>query len=159
LLFKKGYGLANLKAKTPITPDTMFELASVSKSFTATAVLMLHDRGKLSVDDDVRKFIPELPEYHQGHPIRIRDLLHHVSGLPDYWDFKNAPPRHQRYWVNADYADQFSRRRKEFPLSFPTGKKYEYNNTNYMLLALVVERVAKRPFSAFLRDEVFVPAG
>jgi CubicO group peptidase (beta-lactamase class C family) len=159
LLFKKGYGLANLPKQTAVTPQTMFELASVSKTFTATAVLILHDRGKLSVDDDVRKYLPELPEYRKGKPIRIRDLLHHVSGLPDYMSFQDVPARHKDYWVNEDYAGEFAKQRSKFPLEFPPGEKYVYNNSNYMLLALVVERVAKKSFGTFLRDEVFTPAG
>ena len=159
LLFKKGYGLASLRDKETITPRTMFELASVSKSFTATAVLMLHDRKKLSVYDDVRKYIPELPEYRAGHPIRLSDLLQHVSGLPDYLEFENVPSRHKGYTVNADYVSLFAKRQVKFPLDFPTGQKYEYNNTNYMLLAVVVERVSRKSFGTFLHDEVFVPVG
>lgn len=159
LLFMKGYGLANLRDNAPITSQTMFELASVSKPFTATAVLILHDRGKLSVHDDVCKHIPELPEYRTGHPIRVSDLLQHVSGLPDYMDFEKVPARHKDYWVNEDYVPMFAKRQTTFPLDFPTGEKYEYNNTNYMLLAVVVERVSKKSFGTFLHDEVFVPAG
>jgi CubicO group peptidase (beta-lactamase class C family) len=159
LLFQKGYGLANLKDHTPITPHTLFELASVSKSFTATAVLILHDQGKLSIEDDVRKYLPELPEYRPGQPIRISDLLHHVSGLPDYMEFANVPARHKDYWDNEDYVGEFAKQRAKHPLDFETGAKFEYNNTNYMLLALIVQRVAKKSFGAFLHDEVFVPAG
>src|SRR5579863_4399403 len=100
LLFQKGYGLANLKTSKPITPQTLFELASVSKTFTSTAVLILHDRGRLSIDDDVRKHLPELPVYEKAHPIHIRDLLQHTSGLPDYMNFENVPARHKTYTVN-----------------------------------------------------------
>jgi CubicO group peptidase (beta-lactamase class C family) len=159
ILFKKGYGLANLENKTAITPRTRFELASVSKSFTATAVLILHDRGDLSVNDDVRKYIPELPEYRKGQPIRLRDLLHHVSGLPDYMDLEDVPRRNKDYWVNEDYAGEFARQRKKSPLKFPTGEKYEYNNSNYMLLGLVIERVTKKSFGSFLHEALFEPAG
>jgi len=158
-LFQKGYGLANLKTQKPITPETVFELASVSKTFTATAVLILHDRGKLSIEEDVRKHIPELPEYQKSHPIRIRDLLQHTSGLPDYMEFEDITARHKTYRVNEDYVGLFARQKKEFPLDFRTGEKYDYNNTNFMLLAVVVERVAKKPFSRFLRDEIFNPVG
>ena len=159
LLFQKGYGLANVKTQKPITPKTLFELASVSKTFTATAVLILHDRGKLSIDDDVRKHLPELPVYEKAHPIRIRDLLQHTSGLPDYMDFDDVPRRHKSYHVNEDYLGLFARDKQESPLDFPTGQKYDYNNTNFMLLAIVVERAAKRSFSQFLHDEIFVPVG
>ena len=159
LLFKKGYGLANLKTEKPISPHTMFELASVSKTFTATAVLILHDREKLSIDDDVRKHLPELPQYSPTTPIHIRDLLRHTSGLPDYMDFEDVPKRHKEYWVNEDYLGMFAKQRQKHPLDFPTGAKYDYNNTNFMLLALIVERVGKRSFGKFLRDEIFHPVG
>jgi len=158
-LFQKGYGLANLKSHKPITPQTVFELASVSKTFTATAVLILHDQGKLSIEDDVRKHIPELPEYHKTHPIRVRDLLQHTSGLPDYMGFEDVPARHKSYHVNDDYVRVFAPQKGKFPLDFPTGEEYEYNNTNFMLLAVVVERAGKRPFARFLHDEIFTPLG
>ncbi len=159
LLFKKGYGSANLKQHTPITPQTMFELASVSKTFTSTAILMLHDQGLLSVHDDVRKYIPELPAYLPKRPIHVSDLLQHVSGLPDYMELENVPARHKDYWVNEDYVPEFAKQRKQYPLSFQPGEKYEYNNTNYMLLAVIVERVSKKSFGQFMREAIFAPAG
>jgi CubicO group peptidase (beta-lactamase class C family) len=159
LHFAKGYGLANLRDKTPVTPRTMFELASLSKPFTATAVLILHQRGDLSIQDDVRKYLPELPAYRKDRPIRVVDLLQHTSGLPDYLTFEDVPARHKDYWVNEDYAAEFTRRRKEVRPAFPPGDRHEYSNTNYMLLALVVQRVARKSFGTFLREEVFTPAG
>ncbi|HEV3025656.1 MAG TPA: serine hydrolase domain-containing protein [Pirellulales bacterium] len=157
VLFQKGYGLANVKTSQPITRHTLFELASVSKSFTATAVLILLDRGKLSLDDDIRKHLPELPVY--AHSVHVRNLLQHTSGLPDYMAFEDVPASHGSYTVNADYLKVFARDQRRFPLQFPPGKKHSYNNTNFMLLASIVERVAKRPYARFLRDEVFTPAG
>lgn len=159
LHFQKAYGLTNVERNQPITRHTMFELASVSKTFTATAVLILHDRGKLSIDDDIRTLLTEIPEFRKDHPIRIRDLLHHTSGLPDYMGFENVPMRHQKYSINDDYLSCFARDRLKVSLDFPTGEKYEYNNTNYMLLATIVERAAKRPFGQFLKSEIFDPAG
>ncbi len=159
IVFMKGYGLANLTTRAPITPKTRFYLASLSKGFTATAVLILHERGKLSVYDNVRSYVPELPVYGGGRGIRIVDLLHHVSGLPEYLDFQNVPASHRGYWVGEDYLAELVRRQSSHPLRFPTGQKHEYNNTNYVLLALIVKRVAKKSLGAFLHDEVFVPAG
>lgn len=159
LLFQKGYGLANLKTNQPITPHTLFKLASVSKTFTATAVLILHDRGKLSIEDDVRKYLPELPVYDKAYPIRVRDLLQHTSGLPDYMDFEDVPARHKTYQVNEDFLRMFALQKEEFPLDFPTGQKYDYKNSNYMLLAIILERAGKKPYSKFLHDEIFLPAG
>jgi CubicO group peptidase (beta-lactamase class C family) len=159
VMFQKGYGLANLESRAPITPETLFELASVSKTFTATAILILQEQSRLSIDDDVRQHIPELPEYTKGHPIRIRDLMHHVSGLPDYMQFEDVPARHEQYWTNEDYVGEFARHKKDMPLKFPTGAKYEYNNTNYMLLAVVIERVSKQSYADYLHDHIFTPAG
>jgi len=153
-LIMEGYGLAGVANRQAITSCTRFELASVSKTFTATAVLILQERRQLSIEDDIRKFIPELPRYPSG-PIRIRDLLHHVSGLTDYLELDDVPKKNDGYWVNSDYLPSLA----EEELDFPTGEKYEYNNTNYMLLALIVERAAKRPFADFMRESVFIPSG
>jgi CubicO group peptidase (beta-lactamase class C family) len=157
--FAKGYGLANLEDRTPVTSTTLFELASASKPITATAVLMLHDRGLLSLDDDIRKHLPELPDYQTGRPIRVRDLLYHISGLPDYMAIADLPARNGTYWTNDDYLPEFARQKDAYPQRFKPGEKYEYNNTNYMLAASLVQRVSKNPFAVFMRDEVFLPAG
>ena len=158
VLLMKAYGLADLRSRAPITRWTRFEIASVSKTFTATALLMLQQRGLVSVDDDIRKYIPELPHYAR-EPIRIADMLHHVSGLPSYFDLKNVPKSHKTYWVSEDYPTELARQLPHFPLRFPTGRRYEYNNTNFLLMAVVVERVAGKPFAQFMHDEIFAPAG
>ncbi|MEI6234548.1 MAG: serine hydrolase domain-containing protein [Planctomycetota bacterium] len=160
LLFMKGYGLASLKLKSPITPKTVFELASVSKTMTATAVLKLHERGEWSIQDDIRKYIPELPAYAPAHPIRLKDMLNHISGLPSYFDLlENAPKPPVDYWSNESATAEFARQKKAFPLDFPTGAKYEYNNSNYMLMGTALSRKLKRPFAALMRDEIFAPCG
>jgi CubicO group peptidase (beta-lactamase class C family) len=159
LLFQKGYGLANVARETRITPGTVFELASCSKPFTATAVLLLHDRGLLSIEDDVRDYIPELPEYDSETPILIRDLLQHTSGLPEYFDFEDVPRRNKTYWVNEDYLSQFAAQQADFPLQFRSGSKFDYCNSNFLLLASLVQRVAKKSLGRFLHDEIFVPTG
>jgi CubicO group peptidase (beta-lactamase class C family) len=158
VLLMKGYGLADLRSSTPITPWTRFEIASVSKTFTATALLMLQQRGLVSVDDDIRKFIPELPQYTSA-PIRIADMLHHVSGLPSYFDLKNVPMANKTFWVSDDYPGALAHQAQQFPLRFPTGRRYEYNNTNFLLMALVIQRISGKPFARFMRDEIFAPAG
>jgi CubicO group peptidase (beta-lactamase class C family) len=157
--FKKGYGLATLDDRQPITSSTLFELASLSKPMTAVAVLMLMEKGKLSLGDDVRKHLPELPAYDPKMPVRIRHLLRHISGLPDYLAFE-TPALGEKGYVNAnDYLPLFEKGKAEFPMHFPTGERYEYGNTNYMLLALIVARVSGQPFGEFLRDNLFGPAG
>jgi CubicO group peptidase (beta-lactamase class C family) len=159
VVFRKGYGLANLEDKKPITPHTTFELASGSKPFTAMAVCLLHDRGKLAFDDPVRKYVLELPVYNRAHPIRIRDLLHHTSGLPTYFNFEEPKGRHAKYLDNEDYAPEFARQQEKFPQVFPAGAKYQYENSNYLLLALIVERVSGKSYGTFLHDEIFEPLG
>jgi CubicO group peptidase (beta-lactamase class C family) len=150
----EGYGRANIANGRPINPCTRFELASVSKTFTATATLILQQRGLLSIDDDVRKFLPELPRY-PNRPLRVRDMLWHVSGLTDYLQLESVPKQNGTYWVNADYLPALAKA----PLDFPIGEKYEYNNTNYMLMALVIEHAAQKSFGDFLREAIFIPAG
>ncbi len=157
--FKKAYGLADIANKKPITDETLFELASASKPITATGVLILHDRGALALNDDIRKHLPEMPEYGSGQIIRVRDLLLHVSGLPDYMSFENFPSKREGYWNNEDYLMQFAKQKEAFPLSFKPRAKYEYNNSNYMLAAMLVERVSGKPFADFMLEEVFLPAG
>lgn len=159
LLFMKGYGLANLGSEERITPRTMFELASVSKTFTATATLMLQDRGLLSINDDVRKYLPELPVYRADEPIRIQHLLSHTSGLPEYFDFKKVPRSHDGCRTNEDFLPMFAKLKADFPQKFKPGVKHDYCNSNYLLLAMIIERVAQKPLHEFLRNEIFVPSG
>jgi CubicO group peptidase (beta-lactamase class C family) len=153
VVFQKGYGLADLEKKTAITPTTTFELASVSKPFTAFAILILMERGKLSLDDDIRKYVPELPVYNEKRPIRVRDLLQHTSGIPTHlgaWEITG---------FGSGTSADFIKRTAKKKLDFPTGSKWAYSNMNYRLLAVIVERVSGQSFPAFLQAEVFGPLG
>jgi CubicO group peptidase (beta-lactamase class C family) len=150
-------GLADLKGAVPITSDTVFELASLSKPFTAVAVLLLHDRGKLDVADAVRKYIPELPEGDPAQPVLISHLLHHTGGLADYLQFGGVQPGKGRCVTNEDLVPEFARQRHKFPARFSPGERFEYSNSGYMLLATVVARASGRPFDEFVRDNVFAP--
>lgn len=142
----KGYGLADVRSRKPITPDSVFDLASCSKQFTATCVLLLADRGKLRLDDDARRFLPELKE--RPSPVRVANLLGMTSGLPEYEvDTPGTSPED----VLRQVADE--------RLKFGAGKKYEYVNTNYALLTLMVERLTGMSQRQFLRQEVFGPLG
>jgi len=155
--FRKMIGLAHLRDKKPITPTTTFELASVSKQFAGTAILRLYEQGKLALDDDVRKYLPELPVYDAKRPIRILNLARQTSGLPEYMDLEYVKGKDPRFVTNTDYVGEFAKQRAKFPLSFPTGSDWKYTNTNFMLLALIVERVSKKPFAAFMKGEFFEP--
>ena len=159
VVFEKCYGLANLKDKEPIRPRTTFELASVTKQFTGAAVLRLYEQGKLELDDDVRKYLPELPEFAPKNPIRILNLARHTSGLREYMAFPDVKGKNPAFLSNEDYVGEFARQRKKFPPYFPNGTNNRYTNTNYLLLALIVERVSKQSFGAFMKSEFFDPLG
>lgn len=156
---EKCYGIADLAKRTPITAATTFELASVSKHFTGAAVLLLLQRGKVAVEDDVRKHLPELPLYDAKHPITVDHLSRHLSGLPDYFEWDVAPPPKLGYYTNTDAIAEFARRKDSSPLESVPGEKYEYSNSGYMVLASLVERVAGVSFGAFLAKEFFAPFG
>jgi CubicO group peptidase (beta-lactamase class C family) len=150
-----GYGLADIEAKKPITPDTAFDLASVSKQFTAMAVMMLAERGKLSYDDDVVRWIPDFPTFDAPRPLKVRDLLNQTSGLPDYIGiFKGNDDEFAKLSCH-DVAKMLEGKK----LKFAPGAEYKYSNTNYALLPLVVERASGKTFARFLHDHIFVPLG
>lgn len=151
----KGYGLADMEKKIAVTPKTRFDLASVSKQFTAMAVLILAERGRLRLDDDVRKYVPGLPETDAKRPIRLEDLLRHTSGLPDYLNVWKGDDAAFAKLTNDDIAGVVAARK----LDFPTGTKHRYSNTNYALLPVVVAKASGKPFAQFVKDEIFTPAG
>ena len=152
----KGYGLANLEYGVPLTGQSISESGSVAKQFTAAAVALLHLEGKLSLDDDVRKHIPELPDF--GAPITIRHLLTHTSGLRDQWALLGLMGRGPGSEVHtmAEILDLASRQRE---LNFAPGSEYLYSNTGYVLAALVVQRVSGMPFARFSHERFFAPLG
>ena len=148
--------MADLEQDVPNRPDTIFEAGSVSKQFTAAAVLLLAQDGKLSLDDDVRKYIPEMPDY--GAPITIRHLLHHTSGLRDWGNVVDAAgwPRGTRVHTHAHVLDVLSRQSK---LNFEPGTRWSYSNSGYNLAAILVSRVAGEPFADFTRERIFERLG
>jgi CubicO group peptidase (beta-lactamase class C family) len=154
-VLERCYGLASVEYGVPITPSTRFELASVSKPFTAFAVLLLEREGALSLDDDIRRYLPELPDY--GARITIADLLHHTSGLSDYVKVNYyAGLRLGGRFGLQDLLGQVGRQRM---LEFEPGSKWSYSNTNYALLAEIVARVTGRSFSEWTAGHVFMPLG
>lgn len=151
-VLSRGYGLASVEERRAITPRTTFDLGSASKPFTAVAALMLEQRGKLSLDDDVRRYVPELPNY--GTPIRVRDLLQHTSGLRDYGALQMLSGR-----PVATMAEFLALIAAQRALHFTPGSQHEYSHSDYLLLGLVVERVAGVPFGDYLEREVLRPMG
>lgn len=150
--YMRSYGLANLEAHTEATPETNYRLASLTKQFTATAIMLLAEEGKLSYNDRVIDRLPGFPEY--ASDIRIRNLLTHTSGI---WAYEDFVPDTQRVQVkDRDVLALISRVDTTY---FPPGTAFRYSNTGYALLALVVEQVSGMPFARFLHDRIFEPLG
>jgi CubicO group peptidase (beta-lactamase class C family) len=154
-LFSRGYGRANLEHRAPITPRTTFHVASVSKQFTAFAIAMLAAQGRLSLDDDVRRHLPELPDF--GQPITLRHLLHHTSGLRDQWNLWFLAGGVPDDVIRQDDLLRLITRQRE--LNFVPGTAHTYSNTGYTLLAEVVERVTGEDFGRWMETHVFDPLG
>ena len=156
LVHQNGYGMANLETGTPITPASVFHLASVSKQFTAASILMLARDGRLSLDDDIRTHLPELPDY--GHRISIRHLLNHTSGLRDQWDLlRMARGRFEENRITE--ADVLEMATRQKALNFPPGAEYLYSNTGYTLAGIIVRRVSGKSLRDFAEERLFRPLG
>ena len=155
-LLARGYGMADLEAGTPISAQTILESGSVAKQFTASAVLLLVGEGKIRLDDDVRKYIPELPVY--GRTITIRHLLSHTSGLREWSNLvaDQGYPRGTRVTTQADLVDIIVRQKA---LNYPVGDFYSYTNSGFALLPTIVERVSGMPFAQFSTERIFRPLG
>ena len=156
ILYERGYGMADLDHNVPITPVTVFHVASMSEQFTAAVIVMLAQERKLSLDDDVRKYVPELPDF--GVPITIRQLVYHTSGLRDQWGLLGlAGWRYSLDLITDDDVLSIMSRQKD--LNFPPGSKHMYCNTGYTLLAQVVKRVSGQSFREFTTSRIFQPLG
>ena len=151
-ILSKAYGLANLETKTPCSSKSNFRLASVTKQFTAMSILILSERGKLSLNDKMMKFLPEFPDY--GKEITIRHLLTHTSGLPDYEDFMPAG-----LIIPLSDRDVLHILRQQTNGRFAPGSQFNYSNSGYACLALIVEVVSGQTFPAFLKQNIFDPLG
>jgi len=156
IIYKHGYGMANLNDDVPITPATVFHVASMSKQFTAASILLLAQQGKLSLDDDIHKYVPELPDF--GERITLRHLMHHTSGLRDQWSLLGlAGWRYSQDLITDD--DVMSVLVRQKALNFKPGEKYMYSNTGFTLLAIVVKRVSGMSFREFTTKNIFEPLG
>jgi CubicO group peptidase (beta-lactamase class C family) len=151
--YARGYGLADLERRVPISPATVFDIGSTSKQFTAATILLLEQEGRLSLDDDVRRFLPELPVY--DRPITVRHLLHHTSGLRDYIGLLQLAGVRYDDVATADDALQMLIRQRA--LNFAPGDEHLYSNSGYFLLSLIVERATGRSLRDEARDRIFAP--
>ncbi len=145
VLYAQGYGYRNLAKRLPATPQTIYNIASMTKQFTATCVMLLQQDGKLNVDDPLSRFLTGFPN---GDKITIRNLLNHTSGLADYLDLLD---------VNSLSLPKILAAVEKAPLRFAPGTRYEYSNSNYVLLGIVVSKVSGMPFDAFLSERIIVP--
>jgi CubicO group peptidase (beta-lactamase class C family) len=153
IIYAKGYGLANLEEGIPIKPSSVFDIGSTSKQFTAASILLLEEQGKLSVNDDVRKYVPELPDY--GKKITILQLLNHTSGLRDYLTLMELAG------INTDSVttdeDALALVFRQKALNFEPGSEWLYSNTGFFLLSVIVKRVSGKTLREFASENIFAP--
>ena len=152
IIYSKGYGLANLQESIPITSATNFRLASLTKQFTAMCIMILNSRGQLDYELTLTNIFPDFPDY--GNNITIRHLLHHTSGLIDY--FTLIPDTVSQQLRDQDVLNLMM---AQTTTSFPPGTEYRYSNSGYALLAMIVKNVSGKEFAEFLEDEIFFPLG
>ena len=150
IAYVQAYGAAKLDPHTPATPQMRYSIGSISKQFTAAAILLLAEEGKLSLDDPVSKYVPGLTD---GDQITIRQLLSHTSGYQDFWPQDYVPP----LMLKPITAEQIMDRWAKIPLDFPPGTKWQYSNTNYVIAGVIVEKVSGMPLLQFLSQRVFTP--
>ncbi len=152
IAYVKAYGEARLEPRTPATTEMRYSIGSISKQFTATAILLLQEQGKLLLDDKVSKFIPNLT---RGNEVTIRQLLSHTSGYQDYWPQDYVMPMMLQPVTAQKIMDLWARK----PLDFDPGTKWQYSNTNYVIAGVIVEKASGMPFLKFLSEKIFVPLG
>lgn len=152
IIYNRSYGLANETTKEKLNQNSVFELASCSKQFTAMGIVILKEKGKLNLDDKITKYIPELSTYKE---ISVKNLLHHTGGLPDYMPIMDTLWDKSKIATNRDVIDIFGKYKPK-PL-FEPNSKHEYSNTGYALLATIIERSSGQTYATFLEENIFKP--
>jgi CubicO group peptidase (beta-lactamase class C family) len=153
-LFRRAYGMADLELGVPLQPDMVFRLGSITKQFTAVAILMLAEEGKLSLQDPIEKHLPGYPT--QGHVITVEHLLTHTSGIQSYTDMPGwMTSRILAPMTVQELIDGF----KKEPMQFAPGTRWVYNNSAYVLLGAIVEKASGKTYEAFVRERIFQPLG
>ncbi len=161
IVFQKGYGLANVGKHLPITPQTTFRIGSLSKSFTAAAIMLLAERNQLSLKKDIQHYLPNYPNStgfnHAGtkNKITLENLLSHTSGLPNYTDFSDFETQMSQPTSLKDLIATF----KNKPLDFTPGSQFAYSNSNYILLAAIIEQISGQPYCNYMQQHIFKPLG
>jgi CubicO group peptidase (beta-lactamase class C family) len=153
IILEKGYGFANLEWETPNSPSTKFRLGSITKQFTAASILLLEERGKLSVSDPVKKYMPDAPA--AWDKITIYNLLTHTSGIPSFTSF----PDYASLEPFPTTAEQLVKRFRDKPLDFQPGEKWSYSNSGYVLLGYLIEKISGESYEKLVQENIFKPLG
>lgn len=153
VIYRKAFGMADLELNVPMKPEMVFRIGSITKQFTAIAILQLMEQGKLSLQDEITKYIPDYPM--QGHSITIEHLLTHTSGIKSY---TNVPEF--RKMMRTDMTpEEMVEKIKPLPMEFAPGTKWNYNNSGYFLLGYIIEKVSGKKYAEYLQDNIFIPVG
>jgi CubicO group peptidase (beta-lactamase class C family) len=153
VVYSKAFGMANIELNIPMKPGNIFRIASITKQFTAVAILQLMEQGKINLQDNISRFIPDYPA--QGNKISIEHLLTHTSGIQDYTRIKDYSNQVARSVSPAEMIDYF----KNEPLRFAPGTKWEYSNSNYFILGYIIEKLSGKTYAQYLEDSIFKPLG
>ncbi|MFL6373921.1 MAG: serine hydrolase domain-containing protein [Pyrinomonadaceae bacterium] len=152
-IFSRGYGIANVEHSVPVSTDTVFHIASISKNILAAVLLQLVESGKLSLDDEVKKYVPETPTH--GIPITVRQLINHTSGIYSFTSLPNADSNERLDLTHQQVLDLI----KDMPLDFEPGTAWRYDNSAFYIAGMVVERVTDQNYGEYVRQHVFLPLG
>jgi CubicO group peptidase (beta-lactamase class C family) len=157
ILLAKGYGQANLELGVPVKPETIFQSGSLGKQFAAAAIMMLVEEGKVSLDDSITKYFPDAPA--AWKPILVKNLLSHTSGLAEYGSHDRTGPDGP-FYLRLDFTeDELVTKIEALPIEGPAGVRWNYRNTNYVLLGILIHKVANKPFYEFFSERIFQPLG
>jgi CubicO group peptidase (beta-lactamase class C family) len=157
ILLAKGYGLANIELNVPVKAETVFQSGSVGKQFAAAAIMMLVEEAKVGLEDSITKYFPNAPQSWQA--IRVKNLLSHTSGLPEYESDERVGPKGP-FYLRLDYTeDEMVDKIEALPIEFKPGDKWDYRNTNYVLLGVIIHKVTGTVYSDYLQQRIFMPLG
>lgn len=157
ILLARGYGLANVELNVPVKPETLMQSGSVGKQFVSAAIMLLVEEGRISLDDSITKYFPDAPA--AWKPILIRNLLSHTSGLSEYETPERTGPDGPFYFRLDFTEDQLVKKVEALPIEWAPGEKWDYRNTNYMLLGVIIHKITGMPYAQFLSERIFKPLG
>jgi CubicO group peptidase (beta-lactamase class C family) len=153
IIYQQAYGMADLERDVPLSPQSLLDIASTSKQFVAMSMLLLEEQGKVSLDDDIRSYLPEFPDY--GRTVTLRHLIHHTSGIRDYMDLMYlAGMKHENSYPPLEIIALVARQER---LNFEPGDEFHYSNSGYLLLAEIIERVSGQSLGEFTKQHIFKP--